>query len=86
MSTVVTGRGVHGSGLLARVAVVVNPFPVTGLDYRVDAEGAVTLRLVVEGPPTAGERVAARLRRVVGLTAVVLSVDSAVPALATMSP
>ncbi|HSK54242.1 MAG TPA: hypothetical protein VK908_03225 [Jiangellales bacterium] len=86
MTAVVTGRGVHGPGLLARVAVVVNPFPVSSLDYRVDAEGAVTFHLTVTGPPAAGERVAARLRRVVGLTAVVLAVDSGAPSLATMTP
>jgi hypothetical protein len=56
------------------------------LDYRVDADGVVTVRVTVDGPPAAGERVAARLRRVVGLTAVVLAVDSGAPALATMTP
>ena len=86
MSAVVTCRGVHAPGLLARVAVVANPFPVCGLDYRVNAAGALTLRVLVDGPPAAGERVAARLRRVVGLTTVVLSVDSGAPVRATMTP
>ena len=86
MSAVVTCRGVHGPGMLARVAVVANPFPVSGLDYRVDADGVITVRVTVDGPPAAGERVAARLRRVVGLTAVVLAVDSRSPALAAAAP
>lgn len=86
MSAVVTCRGVHGPGMLARVAVVANPFPVSGLDYRVDADGVITVRVTVDGPPAAGERVAARLRRVVGLTAVVLAVDSGAPTLAAMTP
>ncbi|HSK25777.1 MAG TPA: hypothetical protein VK894_02575 [Jiangellales bacterium] len=76
-AAVVSARAVHAPGLLARIAVVVNPYAVTGLDYRVAADGAAAVTLTVAGGSWEADRVAARLRRVIGVTAVVLGVAAA---------
>ncbi|MFF0270698.1 hypothetical protein [Kribbella sp. NPDC004536] len=68
--TVYTARVVEVEGLLARVAVLLNPYDVRELALSLD-EGE--LRVVVEGNGFDADRVAARLRKVIGVLEVSIS-------------
>jgi len=62
--TVVTARVVETRGLLARIAVLLNPYDVRELELSLD-DGL--LRIVVEGNGFDAGRVAARLEKIVGV-------------------
>jgi hypothetical protein len=64
--TVVTARVVDVRGLLARVAVQLNPFAVRDLHLSLDG-GHGTLRVVVDGSGFDAGRVVARLDKVIGV-------------------
>lgn len=64
VQTVVTARVVEVDGLLARVAVLLNPYDVRSMEVDLD-EG--TLRIVVEGNGFDAGRVRARLEKVIGI-------------------
>jgi hypothetical protein len=66
--TVFTARVVETDGLLARIAVLLNPYDVRELSLSLDD---CTLRITVEGDGFDAGRVAARLDKVIG----VLDVD-----------
>ncbi len=66
--TTFTASVVEVEGLLARVAVLLNPYDVRELSVSLDTG---TLRVVVEGDGFDADRVAARLDKVIG----VLEVD-----------
>ena len=66
--TVVTAQVVETRGLLARIAVLLNPYDVRELELSLD-EGF--LRIVVEGNGFDAGRVTARLEKIIG----VLDVD-----------
>ncbi|GAB2667914.1 hypothetical protein [Kribbella swartbergensis] len=66
--TVFTARVVETDGLLARIAVMLNPYDVRELSLSLDD---LTLRVTVEGDGFDAGRVAARLRKIIG----VLDVD-----------
>ncbi|MGZ0152479.1 hypothetical protein ACXJJ3_35845 [Kribbella sp. WER1] len=68
--TVFTARIVEVDGLLARVAVLLNPYDVRELSLSLD-QGE--LRIVVEGNGFDAERVAARLDKVIGVLDVAIS-------------
>jgi hypothetical protein len=68
--TVFTARVVEVDGLLARVAVLLNPYDVRELALSLD-QGE--LRIVVEGNGFDAGRVAARLDKVIGVLEVVVS-------------
>jgi hypothetical protein len=72
--TVLTARVVEVEGLLARVAVLLNPYDVRELGLSLD-DG--TLRVVVEGNGFDAGRAAARLDKVIG----VLEVEGRPPGL-----
>lgn len=65
--TVLTAHVVETRGLLARIAVLLNPYDVRELSLSLD-QG--TLRIVVEGNGFDAGRVAARLDKIVGVLAV----------------
>jgi hypothetical protein len=62
--TVFTARIVEVEGMLARIAVQLNPYDVRELHVCLDTG---TLRVVVEGEGFDAARVAARLRKVIGV-------------------
>ena len=62
--TEVTARVTEVEGLLARVAVLLNPYDVRALDLDLDRG---TLRVVVEGDGFDAGRVRARLAKVIGV-------------------
>ena len=62
--TTYTARVVEVDGLLARVAVLLNPYDVRELALSLDD---CTLRVVVEGNGFDAGRVAARLNKVIGI-------------------
>ncbi|NIK57949.1 hypothetical protein [Kribbella shirazensis] len=68
--TVLTARVVEVDGLLARVAVLLNPYDVRELALSLD-QGE--LRVVVEGNGFDANRVAARLNKVIGVLEVTVS-------------
>lgn len=68
--TVFTARVVEVDGLLARIAVLLNPYDVRELALSLD-QGE--LRIVVEGNGFDAGRVAARLDKVIGVLEVVVS-------------
>ena len=68
--TVFTARVVEVEGLLARVAVLLNPYDVRELALSLDTG---ELRSVVEGNGFDADRVAARLDRVIGVLEVTVS-------------
>lgn len=68
--TVYTARVVEVDGLLARVAVLLNPYDVRELTLSLDAG---ELRVVVEGNGFDADRVAARLDKVIGVLDVTVS-------------
>ena len=69
-TTVFTAQVVEVDGLLARVAVLLNPYDVRELALSLD-DG--TLRIVVEGNGFDADRVAARLEKVIGVLEVSIS-------------
>jgi hypothetical protein len=62
--TVVTAQVVETHGLLARIAVLLNPYDVRELELSLD-DGL--LRIVVEGNGFDAGRVTARLEKIVGV-------------------
>ena len=68
--TVFTARVVEVDGLLARVAVLLNPYDVRELALSLDRG---ELRIVVEGNGFDAGRVAARLDKVIGVLEVAVS-------------
>ncbi|GAA1557971.1 hypothetical protein GCM10009804_13440 [Kribbella hippodromi] len=68
--TVFTARVVEVDGLLARVAVLLNPYDVRELEVSLDSG---ELRVVVEGNGFDAGRVAARLEKVIGVLDVAVS-------------
>jgi hypothetical protein len=62
--TVFTAQVVETDGLLARVAVLLNPYDVRELALSLDAG---ELRVVVEGDGFDAGRVAARLAKIIGV-------------------
>jgi hypothetical protein len=62
--TVLTAQVVETRGLLARIAVLLNPYDVRELELSLD-DGV--LRVVVEGNGFDAGRVAARLEKIVGV-------------------
>jgi len=68
--TVYTARVVETEGMLARIAVLLNPYDVRELALSLD-EG--TLRITVEGDGFDAGRVAARLDKVIGVLEVTYS-------------
>lgn len=68
--TVFTASVVEVEGLLARVAVLLNPYDVRELALSLDRG---ELRIVVEGNGFDADRVAARLDKVIGVLDVVVS-------------
>jgi hypothetical protein len=62
--TVLTAQVVETRGLLARIAVLLNPYDVRELELSLD-DGV--LRIVVEGNGFDAGRVAARLEKIVGV-------------------
>jgi hypothetical protein len=68
--TVFDARVVETRGMLARIAVLLNPYDVRELSLSLD-DG--TLRVVVEGNGFDAERVAARLQKVIGVVEVEIS-------------
>jgi hypothetical protein len=65
--TVFTATVVETTGMLARIAVLLNPYDVRELAVSLD------LRIVVEGNGFDAGRVAARLQKVIGVLDVVVS-------------
>jgi len=63
-TTVFTAEVVETTGLLARIAVLLNPYDVRELSLSLDA---CSLRVVVEGDGFDAGRVAARLDKVIGV-------------------
>jgi hypothetical protein len=70
--TVFTATVVETTGMLARIAVLLNPYDVRELALSLD-QGE--LRIVVEGNGFDAGRVAARLHKVIGVLDVVVSSD-----------
>jgi len=68
--TTFSAQVVEVEGLLARVAVLLNPYDVRELALSLD-DG--TLRIVVEGNGFDADRVAARLQKVIGVLEVSVS-------------
>ncbi|WP_327636405.1 hypothetical protein OHB24_41255 [Kribbella sp. NBC_00482] len=68
--TVLTAEVVETSGLLARIAVLLNPYDVRELALSLDRG---ELRIVVEGNGFDAGRVAARLEKVIGVLEVAIS-------------
>jgi hypothetical protein len=68
--TTFTARVVEVEGLLARIAVLLNPYDVRELALSLD-DG--TLRIVVEGNGFDADRVSARLAKVIGVLEVTVS-------------
>jgi hypothetical protein len=68
--TVYTAQVVEVGGLLARVAVLLNPYDVRELALSLDRG---ELRIVVEGNGFDADRVAARLNKVIGVVEVAVS-------------
>ncbi|MEV6271153.1 hypothetical protein AB0L64_28595 [Kribbella sp. NPDC051936] len=68
--TTFSAQVVEVEGLLARVAVLLNPYDVRELSLSLD-DG--TLRIVVEGNGFDADRVAARLEKVIGVLEVSIS-------------
>ncbi|MGW7684677.1 hypothetical protein ACWGID_28305 [Kribbella sp. NPDC054772] len=68
--TVFTARVVEVEGMLARIAVLLNPYDVRELALSLDAG---ELRVVVEGNGFDAGRVAARLAKVIGVLEVTIS-------------
>ena len=68
--TVLTAEVVETSGLLARIAVLLNPYDVRELALSLDRG---ELRIVVEGNGFDAGRVAARLEKVIGVLEVSIS-------------
>ena len=68
--TVFTAEVVETSGLLARIAVLLNPYDVRELALSLDRG---ELRIVVEGNGFDAGRVAARLEKVIGVLEVAIS-------------
>ncbi|NUS00365.1 MAG: hypothetical protein HOV67_34515 [Kribbellaceae bacterium] len=68
--TVYTARVVEVEGMLARIAVLLNPYDVRELSLSLD-DGE--LRVVVEGNGFDADRVAARLEKVIGVLEVTVS-------------
>ena len=68
--TTFSAQVVEVDGLLARVAVLLNPYDVRELALSLD-DG--TLRIVVEGNGFDADRVAARLEKVIGVLEVSIS-------------
>ena len=68
--TTLTAQVVEVGGLLARVAVLLNPYDVRELALSLDTG---TLRVVVEGDGFDADRVAARLDKVIGVLNVTLT-------------
>ncbi|MGW5189935.1 hypothetical protein ACWEOO_11810 [Kribbella sp. NPDC004138] len=68
--TTFSAQVVEVEGLLARVAVLLNPYDVRELALSLD-DG--TLRIVVEGNGFDADRVAARLEKVIGVLEVSIS-------------
>ncbi|MEV0802119.1 MULTISPECIES: hypothetical protein [unclassified Kribbella] len=68
--TVFTARVVETEGMLARIAVMLNPYDVRELALSLD-EG--TLNITVEGDGFDAGRVAARLNKVIGVLEVTYS-------------
>lgn len=68
--TVFTAEVVETTGLLARIAVLLNPYDVRELALSLD-QGE--LRIVVEGNGFDAGRVAARLEKVIGVLEVAVS-------------
>ncbi|HEY3003366.1 MAG TPA: hypothetical protein VGJ44_13540 [Kribbellaceae bacterium] len=64
ITTVYTARVTEVDGLLARVAVLLNPFDVRELHLDLDRR---TLRVVVEGNGFHADRVGARLAKIIGI-------------------
>ncbi|HZO66642.1 MAG TPA: hypothetical protein VFB74_16720 [Kribbellaceae bacterium] len=62
--TTLTAQVVEVGGLLARVAVLLNPYDVRELALSLDTG---TLRIVVEGDGFDADRVAARLDKLIGV-------------------
>jgi ABC-type uncharacterized transport system ATPase subunit len=62
--TVLTAQVVETDGLLARIAVLLNPYDVRELSLSLD-DG--TLRVIVEGNGFDAGRVTARLQKIVGV-------------------
>ncbi|TCC02790.1 hypothetical protein [Kribbella soli] len=68
--TVFTAEVVETTGLLARIAVLLNPYDVRELALSLDRG---ELRIVVEGNGFDAGRVAARLEKVIGVLEVAVS-------------
>lgn len=68
-STQVRVRVVHGDGLLGRIAVLLNNYEITSFSYvcEIDGPGADVL-VTIRGTGASPVRLAARLRRVIGVT------------------
>ncbi|HYU87026.1 MAG TPA: hypothetical protein VEK80_19630 [Kribbellaceae bacterium] len=64
ITTVYTARVTEVDGLLARVAVLLNPYDVRELHLDLDRR---TLRVVVEGNGFHADRVSARLAKIIGI-------------------
>jgi len=62
--TVFTAQVVETDGLLARIAVLLNPYDVRELAVSLDDQ---TLRITVEGDGFDAGRVAARLQKIIGV-------------------
>jgi hypothetical protein len=69
-TTVFTAEVVETDGLLARIAVLLNPYDVRELALSLDD---CTLRVIVEGNGFDADRVAARLNKVIGVLEVTYS-------------
>lgn len=64
-------EAVHADGLMARIAALVNPFPVTAFTYRRSADGGkARAAICLEGTEWQVERVAHKIRRIIGVLAV----------------
>jgi hypothetical protein len=68
--TTFTARVVEVEGLLARIAVLLNPYDVRELALSLDTG---ELRIVVEGNGFDADRVSARLAKVIGVLEVTVS-------------
>jgi hypothetical protein len=68
--TVFSAQLVETEGMLARIAVLLNPYDVRELSLSLD-DG--TLRVVVEGTGFDANRVAARLQKVIGILDVTIT-------------
>lgn len=68
--TVFTAQVVETTGILARIAVLLNPYDVRELSLSLDRG---ELRVVVEGDGFDAGRVAARLAKVIGVLEVTVS-------------